>query len=226
MGETLALAATAIAGGSAAIAAAQTSSHFCTAERQYRSPLPYGSQRSPTAQWTATAAGCCILGVQSEGPYITHATRGQIVDMGVTDMTNMGAAMAPAAFDTLRAVFRDTGTTPKDYDLIVTGDLGAVGSDILTELFRREGMTLDNYTDCGLLLYDRKKQDMHAGGSGCGCSAAVLNGYLLEGMRQGRWRRLLFAPTGALLSPTSSFQGESIPGICHAVVFSRTKEDA
>ena len=226
MGETLALAATAIAGGSAAIAAAQTSSHFCTAERQYRSPLPYGSQRSPTAQWTATAAGCCILGAQSEGPYITHATRGQIVDMGVTDMTNMGAAMAPAAFDTLRAVFRDTGTTPKDYDLIVTGDLGAVGSDILTELFRREGMTLDNYTDCGLLLYDRKKQDMHAGGSGCGCSAAVLNGYLLEGMRQGRWRRLLFAPTGALLSPTSSFQGESIPGICHAVVFSRTKEDA
>ena len=127
----------AIAGGSAAIAAAQTSSHFCTAERQYRSPLPYGSQRSPTAQWTATAAGCCILGVQSEGPYITHITRGQIVDMGVTDMTNMGAAMAPAAFDTLRAVFRDTGTTPKDYDLIVTGDLGAVGSDILTELFRR-----------------------------------------------------------------------------------------
>ena len=226
MGETLALAATAIAGGSAAIAAAQTSSHFCTAERQYRMPLPYGSQRSPTAQWTATAAGCCILGTQSEGPYITHATRGQIVDMGVTDMTNMGAAMAPAACDTLQALFRETNTGPGDYDLIVTGDLGAVGSDILTELFRREGMTLDNYTDCGLLLYDRKKQDMHAGGSGCGCSAAVLNGYLLEGMRQGRWRRLLFAPTGALLSPTSSFQGESIPGICHAVVFSRTKEDA
>ena len=226
MGESLSLAAMAVAGGFARIAAAQTSSHFCTAERQYRAPVPYGSQRAPTAQWTATAAGCCILGTQSEGPYITHATRGQIVDMGVTDMTNMGAAMAPAAFDTLRAVFRDTGTTPKDYDLIVTGDLGAVGSDILTELFRREGTALDNYTDCGLLLYDRKKQDMHAGGSGCGCSAAVLNGYLLEGMRQGRWRRLLFAPTGALLSPTSSFQGESIPGICHAVVFSRTKEDA
>ena len=226
MGESLALGSLLISGGHARTAACMTSSHYCTAERQYRSPLPYGSQRSPTAQWTATAAGCCILGAQSEGPYITHATRGQIVDMGVTDMTNMGAAMAPAAFDTLRAVFRDTGTTPKDYDLIVTGDLGAVGSDILAELFRREGMTLDNYTDCGLLLYDRKKQDMHAGGSGCGCSAAVLNGYLLEGMRQGRWRRLLFAPTGALLSPTSSFQGESIPGICHAVVFSRTKEDA
>ncbi len=132
MGETLALAATAIAAGAARHAAAQTSSHFCTAERQYRTPLPYGSQRSPTAQWTATAAGCCILGVQAEGgPYITHVTRGRIVDLGVTDMTNMGAAMAPAAFDTLQAVFRDTGTTPKDYDLIVTGDLGAVGSDIL-----------------------------------------------------------------------------------------------
>ena len=226
MAETLGLAAVFAAGGMAERVLALTSSHFCAAERQFRTPLEYGAKRTPTAQWTATAAGCCILGVQSEGPYITHATRGQIVDMGVTDMTNMGAAMAPAAFDTLRAVFRDTGTTPKDYDLIVTGDLGAVGSDILTELFRREGTALDNYTDCGLLLYDRKKQDMHAGGSGCGCSAAVLNGYLLEGMRQGRWRRLLFAPTGALLSPTSSFQGESIPGICHAVVFSRTKEDA
>ena len=222
MGETLALAATAIAGGSAAIAAAQTSSHFCTAERQYRSPLPYGSQRSPTAQWTATAAGCCILGVQSEGPYITHATRGQIVDMGVTDMTNMGAAMAPAAFDTLRAVFRDTGTSPKDYDLIVTGDLGAVGSDILTELFRREGMTLDNYTDCGLLLYDRKKQDMHAGGSGCGCSAAVLCGPLLRDMHEGKIRRMVFAGTGAMMSPTSVQQSQPIAGICHAVVLERS----
>ena len=189
-------------------------------------PLPYGSQRSPTAQWTATAAGCCILGAQAEGPYITHVTRGRIVDLGVTDMTNMGAAMAPAAFDTLQAVFRDTGTVPGDYDLILTGDLGDVGSRIVLELFAREGVVLENYTDCGLLLYDRKRQDMHAGGSGCGCSAAVLCGYLLPEMRRGRWRRVLFAPTGALLSPTSSFQGESIPGICHAVVLDRTKEDA
>ena len=224
MGEALCLAAMAIVCGSASVAAAQTASHFCTAERQYRMPLPYGSQRSPTAQWTATAAGCCILGSQAEGLYITHITRGRIVDMGVTDMTNMGAAMAPAAFDTLRTVFRDTGTAPQDYDLIVTGDLGDVGSRIVTELFRRECVTLDNYTDCGLLLYDREKQDMHAGGSGCGCSAAVLNGMILEEMRQGRWQRVLFAPTGALLSPTSSFQGESIPGICHAVIFSRTRE--
>lgn len=224
MGETLSLAAMAVACGFASMAAAQTSSHFCTAERQYRMPLPYGSQRSPTAQWTATAAGCCILSRQAEGPYITHAVRGRIVDLGVTDMTNMGAAMAPAAFDTLSALFRDTGTAPKDYDLILTGDLGDVGSRLVVELFRREGVTLENYTDCGLLLYDRKRQDMHAGGSGCGCSAAVLNGMVLEGMRRGKWRRVLFAPTGALLSTTSSFQGESIPGICHAVVLEATRE--
>ena len=224
MGETLSLAAMAVACGFASMAAAQTSSHFCTAERQYRMPLPYGSQRSPTAQWTATAAGCCILSRQAEGPYITHAVRGRIVDLGVTDMTNMGAAMAPAAFDTLSALFRDTGTAPKDYDLILTGDLGDVGSRLVVELFRREGVTLENYTDCGLLLYDRKRQDMHAGGSGCGCSAAVLNGMVLEGMRRGKWHRVLFAPTGALLSPTSSFQGESIPGICHAVALSAAKE--
>ena len=211
MGESLSLAAMAVAGGFARIAAAQTSSHFCTAERQYRAPVPYGSQRAPTAQWTATAAGCCVVGVQSAGPYITHTTRGRIVDLGVTDAANMGAAMAPAAHDTLTALFRDTATTPRDYDLIVTGDLGYLGHALLTELFRRDGVELgDNCTDCGLLLYDRVKQDMHAGGSGCGCS--------------GRWQRLVFAPTGALLSPTSSFQGESVPGICHAVVLSHTKE--
>ena len=226
MGESLSLAAMAVAGGLARLAAAQTSSHFCTAERQYRAPVPYGSQRAPTAQWTATAAGCCVVGAQSEGPYITHVTRGRIVDWGITDAANMGAAMAPAAYDTLAALFRDTGTAPGDYDLILTGDLGDVGSRIVLELFAREGVALENYTDCGLVLYDRKRQDMHAGGSGCGCSAAVLCGYLLPEMRRGRWRRVLFAPTGALLSPTSSFQGESIPGICHAVVLDRTKEDA
>ena len=225
MGESLALAAMSIDGGFARRAAAMTSSHFCTAERQYRAPVPYGSQRAPTAQWTATAAGCCVVGVQSAGPYITHTTRGRIVDLGVTDAANMGAAMAPAAHDTLTALFRDTATTPRDYDLIVTGDLGYLGHALLTELFRRDGVELgDNCTDCGLLLYDRVKQDMHAGGSGCGCSAAVLNGYLLHGLRTGRWQRLVFAPTGALLSPTSSFQGESVPGICHAVVLSHTKE--
>ena len=225
MGESLSLAALLIDGGFARLAAAMTSSHYCTAERQYRMPVPYGSQRTPTAQWTATAAGCCVVGVQSAGPYITHTTRGRIVDLGVTDAANMGAAMAPAAHDTLTALFRDTATTPRDYDLIVTGDLGYLGHALLTELFRRDGVELgDNCTDCGILLYDRAKQDMHAGGSGCGCSAAVLNGYLLQGLRTGKWQRMVFAPTGALLSPTSSFQGESVPGICHAVVLSHTKE--
>ena len=133
----------------------------------------------------------------------------------------------PAAYDTLGALFRETGTKPSDYDLIVTGDLGALGHEIVVDFFAQDNIDMTkNYTDCGLLLYDLKKQDMHAGGSGCGCSAAVLNGYLLQGMREKRWNRIVFAPTGALLSPTSSFQGESVPGICHAVVFSNTKEEA
>ena len=218
MGEALALASLLIDGGFAETVAAQASSHFCTAERQYRMPVPYGSQRSPTAQWTATAAGCTLLSAQGPGPYITHVTCGKIVDQGITDPNNMGAAMAPAAHDTLTALFRDTATTPRDYDLIVTGDLGYLGHALLTELFRRDGVELgDNCTDCGLLLYDRVKQDMHAGGSGCGCSAAVLAGHLLKLLAGGQIRRLLFAATGALMSPTASMQGESIPGICHAV---------
>ena len=225
MGESLALGSLLISGGHARMTACMTSSHFCTAERQYRMPVPYGSQRTPTAQWTATASGCCILADQGDGPYITHVTCGRIVDKGITDVNNMGAAMAPAACDTLSALFRETKTGPGDYDLIVTGDLGVLGHAIVTDLLGREGVDLSrNYQDCGMLLYDLDKQDMHAGASGCGCSAAVLNGYLLGGMRQGRWQRVVFAPTGALLSPTSSFQGESIPGICHAVVFSAQKE--
>jgi stage V sporulation protein AD len=224
-GEGLALAAMLIDGGFARCAAALTSSHFCTAERQYRMPVPYGSQRTPTAQWTATAAGCCILGESGPGPYLTAAAVGRIVDKGITDANNMGAAMAPAAYQTLSDFLRDTGTNPGDYDLILTGDLGELGHAIVCDLFRRDGTELgDNYQDCGMLLYDRERQDMHAGGSGCGCSAAVVCGYVLRGMREGRWRRVLLAPTGALLSPTSSFQGESIPGICHAVCFSSEKE--
>ena len=224
MGESLSLAAMLIDGGFAERAAAVTSSHFCTAERQYRMPVPYGSQRTPTAQWTATASGCTILGREGPGPYITHITCGKIVDKGITDPNNMGAAMAPAAYDTLSAFFRDTGTTPGDYDLVITGDLGELGHGIVRDFFSRDGLELgENFQDCGLLLYDRDGQDMHAGASGCGCSASVLNGYLLTEMRQGKWKNIVFAPTGALLSPTSSFQGESIPGICHAVCISAEK---
>ena len=162
-------------------------------------PVPYGNQRTPTAQWTATASGCTILSDEGPGPYITHVTCGKIVDKGIRDANNMGAAMAPAAYDTLSAFFRDTGTTPQDYDAIFTGDLGELGHAIVRDFFRRDGMELDErYQDCGMLLYDRKQQDMHAGASGCGCSASVLNGYLLTQMRQGRWQRIVFAPTGAL----------------------------
>ena len=221
MGESLSLAALLIDGGFAQRCAAVTSSHFCTAERQYRMPVPYGSQRPPNAQWTATAAGCTILAEDGPGPYITHVTCGKIVDFGITDANNMGAAMAPAAYDTLHAFFTDTKTGPADYDAIFTGDLGALGHEIVVDFFAKDGMDLTkNYYDCGLLLYDREQQDMHAGASGCGCSASVFNGYLLNGLKQGLWRRILFAPTGALLSPTSSFQGESIPGICHLVCVS------
>ena len=219
MGEGLALAALMVNAGYAKRAAAITSSHFCTAERQYRMPVPYGSQRPPTAQWTATASGCAILASEGEGPRITHVCCGRVVDLGITDANNMGAAMAPAACDTLAALFRDTGTRPEDYDRIFTGDLGALGHRIALEEMARRGYAMgERYLDCGMMLYDRQAQDMHMGASGCGCSAAVLNGYLLSVMKEEGWKRIVFAPTGALLSPTSSFQGESIPGICHAVV--------
>ena len=180
-----------------------------------------------TAQWTATAAGCCILSNEGRGPAVTHAAIGRIVDRGITDANNMGAAMAPAAYDTLRALFSDTRTSPADYDLIVTGDLGRLGHEVVTDLFARDGVDMTkNYKDCGLLLYDLERQDMHMGGSGCGCSAAVLNGYLLRGMREGKWNRIVFAPTGALLSPTSTMQGESIPGVCHAVILENIGEES
>lgn len=219
MGESLALGAMLVAGGFAEKVGAMTSSHFCTAERQYRMPMPYGGQRTPTAQWTATAAGCAVLGREGRGPRITAITCGKIVDKGIKDASNMGAAMAPAAYDTLSAHFAATNTGPEDYDLVVTGDLGLLGHQLVVDLFARDGVTMGkNYVDCGMLLYDIEGQDMHAGGSGCGCAASVLCGYLLREMEAGRWKKIAFAPTGALLSPVSSFQGESIPGISHLVV--------
>lgn len=218
MGQTLALAALFVDSGAAEWCGAVTSSHFCTAERQFRFPLEYGGQRTPTAQWTATAAGACVVGCGGDGVTVDSACFGRVCDLGVTDMTNMGAAMAPAAADTIGRYLRDTHTTPKDYDLIATGDLGQVGSDLCRQLMAQQGIELGgNYTDCGLLLFDRQRQDVHAGGSGCGCSASVLCAHLLPLMEKGAFRRILFCPTGALMSPTSSQQGESIPGICHAV---------
>jgi len=218
MAEALALAALSVDGGYARRACAVTGSHFCSAERQYRFPLEYGGQRTPTAQWTVTGAGAVILAADGAGPRITHVTPGVIRDAGIKDMNAMGSAMAPAAYDTLRAHFDDTGRTPDDYDAIFTGDLGALGHDILQALFEKDGVKLDcRYMDCGVLLFDRNTQDVHAGGSGCGCSASVLGGHILKGMEKGVWRRILFAATGALMSPVTAQQGASIPGICHAV---------
>ena len=218
MAESLSLAAMLIDGGYADRCAALTSSHFCSAERQYRFPLEYGGVRTPTAQWTVTGSGALIVAADGKGPKVTAVTTGKIVDAGIRDVSNMGAAMAPAAYDTLKAHFADTGRSPDFYDMIVTGDLGQIGHAVVTDFFRRDGVDLrHNYTDCGLLIFDREKQDVHAGGSGCGCSAAVLAGHLMKLLTDGQIRRLLFAATGALMSPTASMQGESIPGICHAV---------
>lgn len=226
MGEALTLAAMSLDGGFADKVCAMTSSHFCSSERQYRFPLEYGGQRTPTAQWTVTGAGCAILAAAGSGPYITHATAGCIVDAGIKDANNMGAAMAPAAYDTLKAHFTDTGRSPDYYDIVVTGDLGAIGHDLLEELFRHDGLSLgESYLDCGVLIFDRLRQDVHAGGSGCGCSASVFCSYLMQCLRSGKFERILFAPTGALLSPTSSQQGESIPGICHAIALESVVEN-
>ncbi len=217
MAQALLLAALAVESGAARQAAAVTSSHFCSAERQFRLPLEYGGQRSPTAQWTATAAGCAVVGLSGRVK-VRGGLVGKIVDLGVKDPANMGAAMAPAAADSIARYLRDTGTTPGDYDGIFTGDLGAVGTALLYQLLAEEGVHLQRvHDDCGLLLYDRQRQDVHAGGSGCGCSAAVLCGHLLKRMEQGELGDILFCATGALMSPTSQQQGQSIPGVCHVV---------
>ena len=220
MGEGLILAAMALDGGFGVHTAVCASSHFCSAERQYRTPLEYGGQRTPTAQWTVTGAGAVILAAKGASPCITHATVGKVVDMGIKDANNMGAAMAPAAADTISAHLKETGRTPNFYDLIITGDLGETGSTLLQDLLKQEGIHLSNHIDCGCLIFDRQGQDVHAGGSGCGCCASVLTGYFLPGLAAGKWKNILFCPTGALHSPTACCQGESIPGICHALAIS------
>lgn len=218
MSESLLLAAAFAAAGYAQKAAAVTSSHFCSAERQYRYPLNYGGQRPPTSQWTATAGGALCVSAESKAPYVRGFTPGMIVDPGITDANNMGAAMAPAAWETIHSFLTDTGLSPKYFDMILTGDLGKVGSRLICELAERDGTYLrDVHRDCGTMLYDFDTQDVHAGGSGCGCSAGVLCGYILPRIRTGEFNNVLFAATGALMSPTTNQQGESIPSISHAV---------
>ena len=198
--------------------ACATSSHFSTAERQFRFPLELGTQKPPSSQWTCTAAGCSVISSEGEGPYIESVTFGKVMDFGIKDVNNMGAAMAPAAMETMLAVFRDTKTKPENYDLIITGDLGKLGSEILLDLMEKKGYKLGiNYSDCGQMMfyYDQK---VLMGGSGCGCSAAIFNSYILNKLKAGELKKVLFIATGALLSTTSTQQGESIPGIAHAIV--------
>ena len=194
------------------------SSHFCSAEKQFRFPLELGNQRPPTSQWTVTGSGSCILSKSGQGPYITSITTGKIVDMGIKDTNNMGAAMAPAACDTLLAHFIDTGRPPSYYDGIFTGDLGYIGKEILTEMLIKHGYNIkNNYNDCGVLIFDKEAQDVHSGGSGCACCATVFSGYLFNMLKAKKYKKILLIATGALTNSTTAQQGESIPGIAHAV---------
>lgn len=223
MAESMSLGAIILDGGFADHVVCMTSSHFCSAEKQFRFPLELGTQRVPTSQWTVTGSGGALLAATGEGPYITYVTTGKIIDLGIKDANNMGAAMAPAAADTILTHFRDTGFTPESYDMIVTGDLGMLGKEICSELVEHGGYSMgQRYNDCGVMIFDLKKQDVHAGGSGCGCSATVFGGYLYNELVKGNINKLLFVATGALLSPTSSQQGESIPSIAHAVTIQKT----
>ncbi len=224
MTESLCIGSMIIDGGFADYVVCATSSHFSSAERQFRFPLEYGAQRKFTSQWTVTGAGATVLSSTGNGPYITYITPGKIKDYGIKDANNMGAAMAPAAVDTILQHFKDTGYTPQDYDLIITGDLGLIGRRIVLDLMEKEGYDLSaNFSDCGIKIFDGVEQDTHAGGSGCACSAVVFNGYIYKEMLKGNLNRVLLISTGALHSPTSTLQGESVPGIAHAVTIDNLK---
>ncbi len=220
MVEGMMLSAMLIDGGYAENIICGTSSHFCSAEKQFRFPMEYGGIRTPTSQWTVTGSGFSYITSEDiDAPRIVSATTGKIVDLGVCDINNMGAAMAPAACDTLYNHFKATGTSPEDYDLIVTGDLGEYGSDLARELLSEKGYNIHpNHRDCGLLIYDRKGQDVHAGGSGCGCLASVFCGHIFKELKEKRLNRIILMATGALMNPQVVLQGESIPGIAHLVV--------
>ncbi len=218
--EGLFLASALVSGGSFKLCAAVTSSHYCSAERQYRTPIEYGAQRTPTAQWTVTGSGAFLVANAEEATQsravICRGMPGKVLDAGVNDANNMGAAMAPAALDTLVRFFRNTNTRPEDYDRIITGDLGFEGGSILSDLMRAEGFDMgDRYTDCGQLIYHRKRQDVHGGGSGCGCSAVVLASYLLPQLEEKKLNRILFLSTGAMMSPDLIKQGQNIPAVAH-----------
>lgn len=234
MGESLSLGAMSVAAGYGEHVLCATSSHFASAEKEFRFPLGYGNQRPLSASWTVTGSGACVLGKQPPSEKSAHSfplrvgngcaavtgiTTGKLVDYGLRDSMNMGGCMAPAACDTIYQNLFDFGRTPSDYDVIFTGDLGSVGQQILLDLLSEKGIDISmRHADCGILIFDRDAQDVHAGGSGCGCAAAVLTGYILPKVASGEWKRILFVPTGALLSKVSFNEGDSIPGIAHGVV--------
>jgi len=219
MAESLSVAAMLTDGGFSEKTVCLAGSHFCSAEKQFRFPLQYGGQRPPTAQWTVTGIGAALVGLGGKIK-ISRITTGKICDKGIKDANNMGAAMAPAFADTIKTHFEDTGKSIKDYDLILSGDLGLIGMEIAKELLLKEGLDIAPiYNDCGAMIFDKESQDTHAGGSGCGCSGSVLCGHILPQMEKGKYKRILFVATGALMSATSGKQGQSIPGIAHAVAF-------
>lgn len=219
MGEALSLAALTAAAGAGEHVLALTSSHFATAEKEFRFPLEYGSQRPLSASWTVTGSGACVVGGGTGPVKITGVTTGKITDYGLKDSQNMGACMAPAACSTISTHLRDFSRNPEDYDCIITGDLGYVGQQILLDLMEKEGFRIGKlHEDCGIRIFDRKTQDTHAGGSGCGCAASLLAGWILPQLAGGQWKRVLFVPTGALMSRVSFYEGKSVPGIAQAVV--------
>lgn len=224
MAQTIIMASVFCESGAANYAAAITSSHFCTAERQFRNPIDYGGQRPPSAQWTVTGSGAAIItqshkSENSPKIAVTHATVGRITDFEITDANNMGAAMAPAAAETISDFLRDTKSSPDEFDCILTGDLGLVGSELLIEILKKNNIDISKvHRDCGVLIYNAEEQDVHAGGSGCGCSGSVLCSHVLSNMKSGKINRVLFVGTGSLQSTTSIQQGESIPGVAHAVL--------
>ena len=223
-GESLSLGSIVVSAGYADLVMCLTSSHYASAQKEFRYPLEYGGQRPLYASWTVTGSAAFVLGVNkpdsnSKCVGITGVTTGKIVDFGIKDSFNMGAAMSPAAADLIITNFHDMGRSSKDYDAIITGDLGNVGKETLFNLLEKQGIDIqDKYYDCGILMYDQEKQDVHAGGSGCGCSATVLSAFLLKKLISGEWKRILFIPTGALLNKTSFNEGQNVPGICHGVV--------
>lgn len=222
MAESLCVGSMMIEGGFMDGVVCMTSSHFCSAEKQFRYPLELGTVRAESSQWTVTGAGGVMLHAQGNGPFVTHVTIGKIVDMGIKDANNMGAAMAPCAADTIMRHCKDTGFSPEEYDLIITGDLGLVGRELCRDILRSYQMEpKSNFADCGCMVYDLEKQNVKSGASGCACSAVTLAGFIYDGLLKEKFQTILFVATGALFSPTTVQQGESIPCIAHAVRIQR-----